>query len=57
MTDVIPGAAEDPAGTARRMRAIAAALTAAGLTTHLHDTSGVLDITPRCTGLAARKPK
>jgi predicted transcriptional regulator len=49
MTDVIPGAAEDPADdpaqTGRQMRAIAAALTAAGLTTHLHDTSGVLDVT------------
>ena len=31
--------------TAERMRAIAAGLTAAGLTTHLHDTSNALDIT------------
>jgi hypothetical protein len=49
MTDVYPSgpdaAAEDPAETARRMHAIAAELTAAGLTTHLHETRAVLDIT------------
>jgi hypothetical protein len=49
MTDAYPSglgaAAEDPAETARRMRAIAAELTAAGLTTHLHETRAALDIT------------
>jgi len=35
----------DPAQTAARMRAIAAALTAAGLDARVHDTRGVLDIT------------
>jgi hypothetical protein len=40
-----PGAGGDSDGTARRMRAIAAGLTAAGLTAQLHDTRGVLDIT------------
>jgi hypothetical protein len=39
-----PGAADDPGETARRMRAIAAGLTAAGLTAHVHDTCGVLDV-------------
>ncbi len=48
MTDATasgPGAAEDHAETARRMRAIAAGLEAAGLTTRLHDTRAALDIT------------
>jgi hypothetical protein len=36
---------DDRAGTAARMRAIAAALTAAGLDAHVHETRGVLDIT------------
>jgi hypothetical protein len=34
--------------TARRMRAIAAGLQAAGLTAALHETRGVLDITAAC---------
>jgi hypothetical protein len=41
--DDSPGAGER-AETGRRMRALAAELTAAGLDTHLHDTHGVLDI-------------
>jgi hypothetical protein len=44
MTDTAPGG-PGAAETARRMRDIAAGLQAAGLTAHLHDTSGVLDIT------------
>lgn len=45
MTDAVPGGPEDPGQTARQMRAIAAALTAAGLIADVHDTSGVLDVT------------
>jgi hypothetical protein len=54
MTDGTPlSAARSGDATARRMRAIAAELTAAGLTAQLHDTQGVLDIAaalhrPRC---------
>ncbi len=40
-----PGDGADAEETARRMRVIAAGLTAAGLTAHLHDTRGVLDVT------------
>jgi hypothetical protein len=47
VTDTTPGSpnADDPGETARRMRAIATELTAAGLGAHLHDTRGALDIT------------
>lgn len=44
MTDTVPGAAGGQAETARRMRAIAAELAAAGLDTQIHETQGVLDI-------------
>ena len=40
-----PSAAANAGETAWRMRAIAAGLTAAGLTAHLHDTRGELDVT------------
>ena len=43
MTDMTPFA--DAGATALRMRAIAAQLSAVGLTTQLHNTQGVLDVT------------
>jgi hypothetical protein len=46
VTDTTAGAgADDPAGTAKRMAAIAAGLHAAGLDARVHDTRGVLDVT------------
>ncbi len=45
MTHPSEPAGDDAGETARRMRAIAAGLTAAGLDTHVHDTRGVLDVT------------
>jgi hypothetical protein len=45
VTDTTPGPVGDPAPTARRMGAIAAGLTAAGLDARVHDTRGVLDVT------------
>jgi hypothetical protein len=49
MTDASPSgagpAADDPADPARRIRAVAAELTGAGLTTHLHETRAALDVT------------
>lgn len=47
MTDATKDRPEtgDAGDTARAMRAIAAGLEAAGLTAHLHDIRGVLDIT------------
>jgi hypothetical protein len=43
-TTISPGA-DDPAGTAERMRATAAGLHDAGLDAQVHDTRGVLDVT------------
>ena len=45
MTEPDPSHNDHPAGTAGRMRAIAAGLHAAGLDAELHQTRGVLDIT------------
>ena len=49
MTDTSPGcpgpAIDDSEEIARRMRAVSANLTAAGLTTHLHVTRAAIDVT------------
>jgi hypothetical protein len=43
--------------TAARMRAIAAALTAAGLKAQVNRTRGVLDVTATCVRPTARRPR
>jgi hypothetical protein len=45
MTDTTSAGDGDREQTARRMRAIAAGLTAAGIDARVHDTRGVLDVT------------